>query len=97
MNLTNKKIYKLRLNIQMTLYYVLQAKLLYSDFSEMYSSDSICDIKQYILHTYICVMDDVTISCKSISASSVLANRRPIFSLVVGNGINVDLVSRLRQ
>lgn len=63
----------------------------------MCRTDGICDIKQCLLHTYICSMDDVTVSCKNISTTSVLANRRPIFPLVIGNGVDVDLVCRLRQ
>lgn len=65
--------------------------------TKMYRSDSICDSEQRLLHTHVRDMDDAVVPGKSISASSLLADRGPIFSLVVGDGVDVELVRRLRQ
>lgn len=40
-------------------------------------------------------MDDTVVPCKSLPAASILADRRVILSLVVSNGLYVDLVCRL--
>lgn len=65
--------------------------------SEGHNSDSDCDIKQHLLHTDLCDVDDVVVADEAMLSGALLQNRGDIFPLAAVHRRDVVVVGRLHQ